>query len=137
MDKNINLMRCCHVWQLDYRRVPNWKQLKSLVYLFKLMNTFSYTAGMHDLLNNIIVTTFGLQFIYFRDTPARVYCFWNYPFYSNEQNFQHIVIKCYLAYNTGQFYLSREVSSYSARLCPCFMLTYLDQLDAISLTIPT
>ena len=51
MDKNINLMCCCHVWQLDYRRVPNWKQLKSLVYLFKLMNTFSYTTGMHDLLN--------------------------------------------------------------------------------------
>jgi hypothetical protein len=72
MDKNINLMCCCHVWQFDYRRVPNWKQLKSLVYLFELMNTFSYTTGMHDLLNNIIVTTFGLQFIYFRDTPARL-----------------------------------------------------------------
>jgi hypothetical protein len=54
-------------------------QLKSLVYLFKLMNTFSYTTGMHDLLNNIIVTTFGLQFIYFRDTPARVLLFLELP----------------------------------------------------------
>jgi hypothetical protein len=68
-----------------------------VVYLFKLMNTFSYTTGMHDVLNNIIVTTFGLQFIYLETPRQGFYCFWNYPFHSNEPNFQHFVIKCYLA----------------------------------------
>ena len=103
MDKNINLMCCCHVWQLDYRCVPIWKQLKSLVYLFKLMNTFSYTTGMHDLLNNIIVTTFGLQFIYFRDRRQGFYCFWNYPFHSNEPNIKYYYLT--LTFHGRQFYL--------------------------------
>jgi hypothetical protein len=110
MDKNINLMCCCHVWQLDYRRVPNWKQLKSLVYLFKLMNTFSYTTGMHDLLNNIIVTTFGLQFIYFRHPGKGFIVFGITHFTPMSPIFSTLLLNVILL-NAGQFCLSREVSS--------------------------